>query len=48
MSKFWITFIINEAIGVTQVFVLISGLNAPLKLALENFITAGQAVIAEL
>lgn len=46
MSNFWLNFVITEAIGVAQIFVQASNLKPQLKAALENLITAGQAVIA--
>lgn len=48
MSKFWLQFIITEAVGVAQAFVGLSSANPTLKAALENLISAGQAVIAAL
>lgn len=48
MGKFWITFAINEAITVAQAFVAGSKLADPLKVAVENFITSGQAVLSAL
>ena len=45
MSTFWLSFIIQEAIGVASAFVGISSIKPGLKLALENLITAGQGVI---
>jgi hypothetical protein len=48
MSKFWLQFIITEAVGVAQAFVGISSINPALKTALENLISAGQSVIAAL
>lgn len=46
MSNFWLSFIITEAVGVAEAFVSISTVSPPLKAALENLITAGQAVVA--
>lgn len=45
MSTFWLTFVIQEAIGVAQAFVAISTIKPGLKAALENLITSGNAVI---
>lgn len=45
MSTFWLTFVIQEAIGVAEAFVAISGIKPGLKAALENLISAGQATI---
>ncbi len=44
MSTFWLAFAINEAVGVAQVFVQTSNIKPGLKIALENLISAGQAV----
>lgn len=46
MSTFWLQFIITEAIGVAQAFVGMSNIKPGLKAALENLISAGQAVVA--
>lgn len=48
MGNFWITFAINEAITVAQGFVAASKLTDPVKAAVENFITSGQAVLTAL
>ena len=45
MCTFWITFVIQEAIGIAQAFVAISSIKPGEKTALENLITAGQAAI---
>ena len=46
MNTFWLTFIIQEAIGVAEAFVAISSIKPGLKAALENLIVAGNGVIA--
>ena len=46
MNSFWLSFAIQEAITVAQVFVQMSGIKPGLKAALENLITAGQSVVA--
>lgn len=48
MGKFCITFAINEAITVAQEFVAASKLTDPVKTAVENFIIAGEGVLAAL
>lgn len=45
MNTFWLTFIIQEAIGVAEAFVAISSIKPGLKAALENLIVAGNGVI---
>ena len=45
MNTFWLTFIIQEAIGVAEAFVAISSIKPGLKAALENLIAAGNGVI---
>jgi hypothetical protein len=44
MSSFWLSFAIQEAVTMAQVFVQMSGIKPGLKAALENMIAAGQAV----
>ena len=45
MSTFWLSFIITEAIGVAEAFISLSSIKPGLKTALENLISAGQAVV---
>ncbi len=44
MNTFWLSFIINEAVGVAAAFVQTSNIKPGLKLALENLILSGQQV----
>lgn len=46
MSTFWLSFIVTEAVGVAQAFVMISSIKPGLKAALEQLIASGQAVVA--
>jgi hypothetical protein len=48
MSSFWLRFVIQEAIGLAEVFIQSSNLTPALKVALEKLIADGQAVIAAL
>jgi hypothetical protein len=48
MNKFWITFIINEALGVVAAYVASSKLSDAQKAAAENLVAAGQAFLATL
>jgi hypothetical protein len=48
MSSFWLQFIISEAISVAEAFVSLSTLPVGVKSALENFISAGQALVTAL
>lgn len=48
MGKFWIQFVIREAISVVEAFVAGSKLNAAQKTAAENMITATQAFLGTL
>lgn len=45
MSNFWLKFIVNEAIGVAEAFILSTSIKPGLKTALANLIVAGQSVI---
>lgn len=45
MSTFWLSFIVTEAVGVAQAFISISSIKPGLKVALENLVAAGQAVV---
>lgn len=45
MATFWLNFVIQEAIGVAQVFVENSNIKPGLKRALEGLIAQGQAVL---
>ena len=45
MNTFWLQFVIVEAVGVAQAFVGVSNIKPGLKAALENLISAGQAVV---
>lgn len=46
MSTFWLSFIITEAVGVAQAFVMVSNIKPGLKAALEQLIVAGNGVVA--
>lgn len=48
MSKFWITFIINEALQVVAAFIASGKMTAAQKTAAEKLITDGEAFIATL
>lgn len=48
MSTFWITFVVNQALGVAQIFIGTSNLKPAMKAALAKFIAAGQALVAAL
>ena len=48
MSKFWLTFIINEALGVLDVFVQSGSLKPNQKSAAEKLILDAQAFLATL
>jgi len=47
-SNFWLTFAINEAIAVPAAYVASSKLTDAQKAAAEQFIAAGQALLATL
>jgi hypothetical protein len=49
MSTFWLKIIINESLVFAQIFVsATTTASSPLQLALTNFISAGQALVAVL
>ena len=47
MTSFWLKFAIQEAVTVATLVVQSTNLTAPQKAALENFIAAAQALIAQ-
>lgn len=46
MTTFWITFIVNEAIGIAVAYVGQANIPSGIKTALEAFIAAGQGLIS--
>jgi hypothetical protein len=48
MSKFWITFIVNEALSVVAAFIASGKMKPDQKAAAEKLIVAGEAFVATL